>query len=211
MSRPEFLKALFSISGALLIFVGRTHAATQVPASSTSPQFNSGMQNEPPSMEQFHPGDWTFQMDGAFIRARTSPRLEQFVGGQVGVGYFWTDRLSVNAYVPVYWVNQDSPSAIGAGLDLIARWQFFERGRLSLYLDGGAGILISNHDIPRRGTRTNFMPQVGIGATWMLDRQTFLYGGARVWHFSNAGILGSDRNPSIDEALMAYIGIGWKL
>jgi len=195
MSPAEFLRALFCISGELLIVVARSHAATQCPTSAPSVQLNSGNRTESPSTEQFHAGDWTLEIDGAFIRARTNPRFEQFAGGQVGVSHFWTDRLSVHACVPVYWVNQDSPVAIGAGLDLVARWQFYERGRLSLYIDGGAGLLISDHNVPRGGTRVNFMPQVGIGATWMLDERTFLFGGARVWHLSNAGLFGAVATP----------------
>jgi hypothetical protein len=149
-------------------------------------------------------------VNDAFVRARTNPRFEQFIGGNVGIGYYFADRLSIQADVPVYWVNQRQPGVAG-GLDLLVRWHFFERGRLTGYLDGGAGFLVSQRDVPRTGTRFNFTPQVGIGATWRLDAQTYLFGGARIWHLSNAGAFGNDRNPSVGLGVMAYMGIGWKL
>jgi hypothetical protein len=164
----------------------------------------------PLSGEQFPRGTWDLQVNGTFFLARTNPRLEQFTGGSVGIGYYFRDRLSIQADVPVYWINQRQPG-VAAGFDLLARWHFYERGRLSVYLDGGAGLLVSQRDVPHDGTRFNFTPQIGVGATWLLDRQTYLFGGARLSHLSNAGIWGHDRNPSVDLAVMGYIGIGWKL
>ena len=175
----------------------------------TAPADSNG-RSDPSHGEQFPRGTWTLQVDGAFLRARTNPRFEQFAGGHVGVGYYVLDRLSINADVPVYWVNQSGPNAVAGGFDLLARWHFVERGRLSLYLDGGAGFLVADHDVPRGGTHFNFTPQIGIGATWLLDDHTYLIGGARLLHLSNAGIDGHDRNPSVDGSLMGYVGIGWR-
>jgi hypothetical protein len=181
----------------------------QFPASLPATRAQSDARPHAFSGEQFARGTWTLQVDGAFIHGFENPRFEQFAGGHVGVGYYFRDRLSINADVPIYRVKQDEPGIAG-GFDLLARWHFFERDRLSLYLDGGAGFLIADRQVPRGGTHFNFTPQIGIGATWLLDDHAYLYGGARIWHLSNAGMWGHERNPSIDKSLMGYIGIGWR-
>lgn len=160
--------------------------------------------------EQFSHGTWTLQLDGAFIRPYENRHFEQFVGGQIGIAYYLFDRFSVNVDLPIYWVNQSGPKTVGTGFDLLARWHFVEHGRLSMYLDGGAGLLVTDHNVPRGGTHFNFTPQIGIGATWLLDRHAYLFGGARLWHLSNAGFEGDDRNPSVDSSVMGYIGVGWR-
>jgi hypothetical protein len=189
-------------------------AQTSLPSLASPPSLAAPADSEvrPASFsgEQFPRGTWDLQVAGAFVRARTNPRFEQFTGGNVGVGYYFRDRLSIQADVPAYWVNQHQPGG-AAGFDLLARWHFYERPRMSVYLDGGAGLLVSQRDIPRTGTRFNFTPQIGIGATWLLDEHTYLFGGARLWHLSNGGWFGHDRNPSINLSVMGYFGIGWKL
>jgi hypothetical protein len=203
-------------AGMLLTCTGPALCQTQtsLPSLASMPSSaapaGSDVRSDPLSGEQFPRGTWDLQFDGAFVRGRSNPRFEQFTGGHVGVGYYFRDRLSLQADVPVYWVNQHQPG-VAAGFDLLARWHFYERDRLSLYLDGGAGLLASQRDVPRTGTRFNFTPQFGIGATWLLDEHTYLFGGARLWHLSNAGFFGHDRNPSIDLAVMGYVGMAWKL
>ena len=184
--------------------------ATEIVASSPATRSDSGARPEALNGEQFPRGTWTVQLDGAFVHDFTNRSFEQFAGGHVGIGYYLFDRLSVNADLPVYWVNQSGPKTAAAGFDLLARWHFVEQGRLSLYLDGGAGLLVSDHDVPRGGTHFNFTPQIGLGATWLLDEHMFLIGGARLWHLSNAGFDGHDRNPSVDGSLIGYVGIGWR-
>ena len=180
------------------------------PPASQAARLDPDTRPTPGTSEQFSSGTWTLQLDGTFIRPYENRHFEQFAGGQVGIGYYLIDRLSVNADLPVYWVNQRGPKTVGSGFDLLARWNFVERGRLSLYVDGGAGLLVADHSVPRGGTHVNFMPQIGLGMTWMLDRHAYLFGGARLWHLSNAGFEGQDRNPSVDGSVMGYIGIGWR-
>jgi lipid A 3-O-deacylase len=209
LSRQLFWMAICA-GGMLLTNRELVVGATLASMPSLAAPADSEVRPAPLSGEQFPRGTWDLQVAGAFVRSRTNPRFEQFTGGNVGVGYYFRDRLSIQADVPAYWVNQQQPG-VAAGFDLLARWHFYERPRLSVYLDGGAGLLVSQRDIPRTGTRFNFTPQIGIGATWMLDEQTYLFGGARLWHLSNGGWFGHDRNPSVSLAVMGYVGIGWKL
>src|SRR5258708_29385112 len=130
--------------------------AAQIATSPMSAPADPDNRSDPWHGEQFPRGTWTLQVDGAFLRARTNPRFEQFAGGRLGVGYYFLNRLSVNAEFPVYWVNQTGPNTAAGGFDLLARWHFVERGRLSLYLDGGAGLLVADRDVPRGGTHFNF-------------------------------------------------------
>ena len=202
------------VLGTLLACRERAVGQTQFPASFSSTSFSStpaapDSRPAPSSGEQFPRGTWILQFDGAYLHSFDAPRRERFAGGRFGVGYYFQDRLSINVDVPVYWVKPRE-SGVAAGFDLLARWHFYERDRLSLYLDGGAGFLLADRNVPPGGTHFNFTPQVGVGATWLLDDHTYLYGGARFWHLSNAGIWGQDRNPSVDKSFMGYVGIGWK-
>jgi Lipid A 3-O-deacylase (PagL) len=60
------------------------------------------------------------------------------------------------------------------------------------------------------GTNFNFTPQFGLGATYQLSDNTFLIGGARLFHLSNAGI-DPGVNPSINLAIEGYVGLLFKL
>src|SRR5882724_10046948 len=181
MSDRKLLWIVLYAWGTLLTCRETAVCETQVPTFSPATRHESGATTpEPWYAEQFPRGTWTVQLDGAFVRARTNPRFEQFTGGHIGVGNYFRDRLSINADVPVYWVNQTGPSTAAGGFDLLARWHFFERDHLSLFLDGGAGLLVADRDVPRGGTHFNFTPQIGIGATWLLDEHTYLIGGARL-------------------------------
>ena len=184
----------------ITIISPRIVRADQWPSTSTSAN----------SAEFFPKGTWTFQTDGTFIRGVGQPRYEQLSGGQVSTSYYVRNRASFCFEMPLYYVNQSGPNAVIGGFDLLARIHVLEFDRFSIYADTGAGAVFSSNSVPRHGTIYNFTPQVGVGATCMIAPSTFIFGGCRYWHLSNAGLSGTRRNPSIDQAIMGYVGIGWK-
>lgn len=198
-------------TGAVLLWMAAPSAAAgDPPTSSTAPALSVTRSVPTPDRELLPRGTWAFQLDSTFIHPFSGERFEQFIGGQAGVSYYLCDRVAANLDIPVYWVNQRGPNTFAGGFDLLARWHFFEHGPLTLYADGGAGMLFSNREVPRGGTHVNFTPQAGLGATWQINDGMYLFGGARYWHLSNAGMCGHQRNPSIDGSVMAYFGVGWK-
>ena len=195
--------------GILMARAGTALGQIQRPGFLSTTETHFGARTDASSGEQFPQGTSTLQFEGAYLHSFDAPRLEEFAGGRFGGSYYFKDRLAISADVPVYWARQKNPG-IAAGFDLLVRWHWFERDHLSLYLDGGAGFLLADRNVPPRGTHFNFTPQVGIGVTYLLDDRTYLYCGTRFWHLSNAGIWGSNRNPSIDKSFMGYVGMGWR-
>lgn len=121
-----------------------------------------------------------------------------------GVGYYLTDRVSLNALAFAGWAesNVDDAGIVG-GLDLLARWHFLMREKWSLYLDGGVGFQQADTDFPS-DTHHNFRPQAGVGIAWHVNPRVRLIGGARYLHVSNAST--SPGNDGGDWA-QPYVGV----
>jgi hypothetical protein len=73
-------------------------------------------------------------------------------------------------------IHQDGPDTVAGGLDLLARYHFLTYGKLTLYADGGAGILLSGKNAPTGGTSFNFVERAGIGFTYQIAPHWFLDG-----------------------------------
>ena len=165
----------------------------------------------PASPDPFAAGTWTAQITTQYINAHLVAAHNQFIGGAAGGSYYFAKRLAVVADFPVDYIGQnDGRDTVAGGFTLLGRWHFLEDGKLTLFLDAGAGCLMAGDRVPPGGTNFNFTPQAGIGATYELNDNTFLIGGCRVLHLSNAGIDGL-RNPSINEAIEGYVGLTFKL
>ena len=133
---------------------------------------------------------------------------EEVGHGSLGVGYYFIDNLAVNFSLDGYALDTEfQDTYAGGGITLLFRYHFLEIGEcFTLYMDGGAGVIYSEKEIPDFGTHFNFTPQASIGATFRLYEDVYLYGGARYFHISNAGIQGVDENPGLD-AIGGYLGV----
>ncbi|MFW5653085.1 MAG: acyloxyacyl hydrolase, partial [Planctomycetota bacterium] len=126
--------------------------------------------------------------------------------------YFVAEDFSMNFGISGIFFDQPeretTNDAVGGNFTLLFRWHFFVRERWTVFLDGGAGLLLASEEIPEGGTNFNFTPQAGIGMTFALgDRgRSRLVTALRWHHISNARIRGVDNNPGRD-SIMAYIGI----
>ena len=175
--------------------------AAQTPSAFETPEV-------PPQTPGLQAGSW----DMAIIAGAYT---ESFGGGDeilafagVDVEYFALDRLAIFAEPLAYYVEQENPDAVGFGLNLGARYYFWDPvDDLSLFAEGGLGIIETEHRVPAPdGTHHNFVEQAGLGLRWRICDCIGILAGARYQHLSNASIHGSDRNPSID-AFGGYGGI----
>lgn len=124
-----------------------------------------------------------------------------------GITDFFAHGHSINLELNKLKFIQPGDDAVGLNLGLILRWHFVREETWSLYVDGGAGFLVTNEDVPADGgSQFNFTPQVGGGATFRMRNQEHLMVGLRWHHISNAELY--QPNPGRDSILL-YVGYMW--
>jgi hypothetical protein len=171
----------------------------------------------PVDSDPFDDGSWTFQTYATGTWGEHDNSLWQL---HVGGGYFFIDGLSINLELTGSALHSQDVDLSGedgdphsgddsgaGGLDAIFRWHVLrdrEEGKWSLFVDAGAGIMISSESFPADGSNFNFTPQAGIGGTLRLTERLHLIGGAKWFHVSNAYT--QDRNPGFD-GIQGYLGV----
>ncbi len=123
-----------------------------------------------------------------------------------GLSHFIADGLALNAELNGVFVNQWGEDAEGANFNLLFRWHFIRERNWSMYMDAGAGLLLTGNDVPANGSSFNFTPQAGLGFTIDLGNDARFLVGARWHHISNANIYNS--NPGRD-SIMGYAGVSF--
>ncbi|MBD1910348.1 acyloxyacyl hydrolase [Leptolyngbya sp. FACHB-16] len=123
-----------------------------------------------------------------------------------GISHFFLDGNSINFELNGMAFNQPGDDALGLNLAAILRWDFIRQQNWSLYIDGGAGLIGTTDSVPSDGTRYNFTPQAGGGATIRLNERNRLMVGIRWHHISNADT--SDSNPGQD-LIFGYVGVNF--
>jgi lipid A 3-O-deacylase len=126
------------------------------------------------------------------------------LGGSIE--WFIADDLSLDLGVNAMYFDQEGDNAFGGGITLLVRWHFWKNhaNTISIYGDGGGGFLLTSDDVPFDGGRFNFVPQLGLGASFDIGHNHRLYTGARWLHISNANT--NDDNPARD-SLFVYAGL----
>ena len=146
--------------------------------------------------------------------------IEWTVGGMVGaefgitelafvrneVDWFVRDHFSLGLQLDVggAWVGGIGYTGT-IGVASIARWHFLHRETWTLFADVGIGLAWFGAPVPKGGTRLNFSPQMGLGATFKIDERLRLHVAAGWYHLSNART--SSTNPGFD-GLAVQVGIG---
>ena len=151
---------------------------------------------------------WSVQSGVAFTSNNTG------VNGRLSLHHFVADDFEVNGSLGGWGHFQDGDDEASIAFDLGFRWHFINEGRshadglgMTVYADTGIGMLYATGEVPSGGTRYNFTPRAGLGATWPIgDGPARLDAGVRWQHLSNASTAGSDDNPSRDAA-MVYLGV----
>jgi opacity protein-like surface antigen len=164
----------------------------------------------PPEKKEFGAKDsWRWMVQGGVgFEVSESSNAYGLLGG--GVSYFFIDDLSLDLELNGMYFNQHGEDAVGFNFALLFRWHFVARESWSIYLDGGAGLLLTTDKVPAEspqepagGSKFNFTPQGGVGFTYAFDGQQRFFAGLRWYHISNAQIF--DSNPGRD-SLYFYAG-----
>lgn len=142
-------------------------------------------------------GSWRLNLLGSY---GVDFSASDFARGGVGFSYFFKENLSIDVDLNYGFYDQPGPTAWGGDLTVLFRWHFVTEPGWSLFLDGGAGLLLTNDDVPAAGSSFNFTPQVGGGLTFDIGNDWRAMIGARYLHISNAGF--ADVNPGRNNLLL---------
>lgn len=124
------------------------------------------------------------------------------------VGYLLTDHVEYAVdLIPAYVIFEPVENAYGAGVTpLLLKYNFTAGKRIAPYVEGGAGLLFTNHDVPFGTNSVNFTPQAAVGLQFFLREGRSVNIAARYVHISNAGL--ASPNPGIN-TVQFTIGYHW--
>lgn len=100
----------------------------------------------------------------------------------------------------------ENGDGLAVGFDLGLSWTFARLGDLALDLEGGLGLIWTSIDLGDGGDRFNFVEQIGLGVAHPLGEGLSLHAGARLIHFSNAGITSDNANAT---GASIHLGLSW--
>ncbi len=138
--------------------------------------------------------------------AATEFRVTNLAFARGGIDWFVATDFSIGLQADLGWaatVGADGGMLVGVAPML--RWHLFHHERWTIFAELGVGVAWTTVPIPERGTRFNFTPQAGLGATYALGdgwRGRFSVGW---YHMSNART--GSINPGLD-AIAISVGIG---
>ncbi len=105
---------------------------------------------------------------------------------------------------------------------ILLRWNFVGTRKLSPWVQGGGGMIWTNHKYPAFGgppynpsndgvnsdtSVWNFTPQFGVGAHYFLSPRRSIDFGANAIHISSASL--GDKNPGVNASVQFTIGYTW--
>lgn len=105
---------------------------------------------------------------------------------------------------------------------ILLRWNFVGTKKLSPWLQGGGGMIWTNHKFPAFGgppynpindgvnsdtSVWNFTPQFGVGAHYFLSPRRSIDFGANAVHISSSSI--GDKNPGVNASVQFSVGYTW--
>ena len=123
-----------------------------------------------------------------------------------GVDWFVATDFSIGLQGDLGWAaTEGKDGGLLVGLAPIMRWHFLHRERWTVFAELGVGAAWTTVRIPEGGTRFNFTPQAGVGATWAMDDDWRLRIALGWYHMSNART--GNNNPGLD-AVAISVGIG---
>ena len=94
---------------------------------------------------------------------------------------------------------------------IILRWNLVRWKRVMPWLQGGGGLIWTNHKFPPNGPRGtsvwNFEPQFGVGMHYFVKPDQAITFAANAVHISNASL--GDANPGVNATVQFQIGYTW--
>jgi len=120
---------------------------------------------------------------------------------------FLIDDIEFGLQLHAWYFDQRGQNAAGINPAMIIRWHFINEDPWSVFGDLGIGVLLSNDNVPDKGTSLDFTPGFGVGLTRRIsDSGARLQTGLRWHHISNGRLNGDIRNPARD-APYFYAGV----
>lgn len=93
----------------------------------------------------------------------------------------------------------------------ILRWNLVRWKRVMPWLQGGGGLIWTNHKFPPNGSHGtsvwNFEPQIGVGIHYFVKPDQAITFAANAVHISNASL--GDSNPGVNATVQFQIGYTW--
>lgn len=150
--------------------------------------------------DAFARGRWHFEAEGAAAIEAWNYNIshEELYALTQGVTYGVKNGVVVRAMQRMAYVSQRAEDAILLGLTIGVRGRFYQRGRLSAFLQGDVGISHTAIATPPRGTRFNYLAIGGGGVVVRVHPRIHLVSALQLIHVSNAGVKGPSRNPDIE-------------
>lgn len=101
----------------------------------------------------------------------------------------------------------DPEAAYLVGLTPILKYRFRYWDRFRPFLDGGAGVMLTDIGLPSLGSKFEFYEQFGLGFDWKRSEKMSLTAQARFAHLSNAGIRIPNRGLN---STLLFVGANWQ-
>jgi hypothetical protein len=159
-----------------------------------------------PPATLFPQGTWDIEAAGGYASEVYPNDHIKMATASLGVGYYVKDNFALSLQVPVYQFHLLDDNANAIGLNLSLRYHFYQAGKFTFFADIIGGLSQASRAVPPDGTHFNFTLQLGPGVTYRIADHVDLFGGARLFHLSNAAIEGIDRNPDLN-AVEGYAGV----
>ncbi|MBC8202930.1 MAG: acyloxyacyl hydrolase [Planctomycetes bacterium] len=158
---------------------------------------------EPISTQWGQEGSWRWGIHGGYAEGMTHHDNEIILLG-VEFDYFIADQLSLDIGLNLLDITQTGGNTDGFNATLQLRWHAIAEKEWSFFIEGGAGLLFTEDNVPSDGSDFNFTPQVGLGFTFDASDSARWLIGLRWHHISNANTYRS--NPGRD-SLMLWAGM----
>lgn len=169
----------------------------------TLAQFEEPAANGTPKFGQAGKQRW-------YVQGAVAADLDDDLFGLLGAGitHFVYDYHSLSLELNGLAFSQPGDDAVGLNLALLLRSHWIRGENWTIYVDGGAGIIVTTNEVPAVGSSFNFTPQIGGGATFDIGNNNRIMTGLRWHHISNANLYES--NPGLD-VWFGYVGINFPL
>jgi len=158
---------------------------------------------EPIAIKWGQEGSWRWGIHGGYGEDMRHHENELILLG-VEFDYFIADELSLDIGLNLLDVTQTGGNTDGFNFTLQLRWHAIAKEDWSFFLEGGAGLLFTQDDVPSDGSDFNFTPQAGLGFSFDAGDNARWLVGLRWHHISNANTYST--NPGRD-SVMLWSGI----
>ena len=148
-------------------------------------------------------GTWRWGIHGGYAEELKHNENDLILLG-VEFDYFIADELSLDIGINLIDVTQTGDDTDGFNFTLQLRWHAIAKEDWSFFVEGGVGLLFTEHNVPTDGSDFNFTPQVGLGFSFDANDSARWLIGLRWHHISNANT--QRTNPGRD-SLMLWVGM----